>query len=90
MLQFEHITKSYKTKQILRDINLTIPKGQFVAIIGESGCGKTTLLKMINRLIKPTSGAIYIDGKNIQTINEVAPVSYTHLDVYKRQIVFKA
>ncbi len=72
MLQFEHITKSYKTKQILRDINLTIPKGQFVAIIGESGCGKTTLLKMINRLIKPTSGAIYIDGKNIQTINEVA------------------
>ncbi len=40
MLQFEHITKSYKTKQILRDINLTIPKGQFVAIIGESGCGK--------------------------------------------------
>ena len=72
MLQFEHIAKSYKTKQILRDINLTIPKGQFVAIIGESGCGKTTLLKMINRLIKPTSGAIYINGENIQTMNEVA------------------
>ncbi len=42
-----------------------------ITIIGESGCGKTTLLKMINRLIKPTSGSIYIDGKNIKSIDEI-------------------
>lgn len=71
MLRFENISKSYKTKQVLKNINLTIPKGQFVAIIGESGCGKTTLLKMINRLIKPTSGAIYISDQNIEDIKEV-------------------
>ena len=45
MLQFEHIAKSYKTKQILRDINLTIPKGQFVAIIEKGDVEKTLFMK---------------------------------------------
>ncbi|MCG4734448.1 ATP-binding cassette domain-containing protein, partial [Casaltella massiliensis] len=45
--------------------------GNLVAIIGESGCGKTTLLKMINRLIKPSSGKIYIDEKDISKIDPI-------------------
>lgn len=67
MIRFENVTKRYKAKQVLKEINLTIEKGKLVTIIGESGCGKTTLLKMINRLIKPSSGFIYINNKN--TIN---------------------
>ena len=54
MIKFEKITKRYKSKQVLKEINLTIEEGKLVTIIGESGCGKTTLLKMINRLIKPS------------------------------------
>ncbi|MBU3804561.1 MAG: ABC transporter ATP-binding protein [Candidatus Cellulosilyticum pullistercoris] len=72
MIRFENISKHYKTKQVLNHINFSIQKGQLVAIIGGSGCGKTTLLKMINRLIKPTSGSIYIGGKNIKHMDEVA------------------
>lgn len=72
MIQFESITKTYKTKQVLSDISLKIDKGSLVAIIGESGCGKTTLLKMINRLVKITTGTIRIEGKDIQEMDEVA------------------
>lgn len=71
MIRFERISKRYKTKKVLNEITFTIKSGNLVAIIGESGCGKTTLLKMINRLIKPTSGAIYIDDKSISSIDEV-------------------
>lgn len=71
MIEFKNISKGYKNKKILKGINLNIEKGKLITIIGESGCGKTTLLKMINRLIKPSSGAIYIDGKNIKSIDEV-------------------
>lgn len=71
MIRFEKVTKRYKSKQVLKEINLTIEKGNLITIIGESGCGKTTLLKMINRLIKPSSGFIYINDKKIQSIDEV-------------------
>lgn len=72
MIQFERISKRYKTKQVLNEVTFTIKSGSLVAVIGESGCGKTTLLKMINRLIKPTSGTISIDGKSINSMDEVA------------------
>ena len=72
MIRFEHVSKKFKANQVLNDINLSIKKGDLVAIIGESGCGKTTLLKMINRLIKQTSGSIYIDDKDIRNMDDVA------------------
>lgn len=72
MIHFEQISKSYKTKKVLNQVTFSIKDGSLVAIIGESGCGKTTLLKMVNRLIKPTSGKIYIDDKDISTMDEVA------------------
>lgn len=72
MIQFERISKRYKTKQVLNEVTFTIKSGSLVAVIGESGCGKTTLLKMINCLIKPTSGMISIDGKSINSMDEVA------------------
>lgn len=65
MIEFKNITKRYKDATVLSDISFEIPTGKLVAIIGASGCGKTTTLKMINRLIEPTSGNIFIDGNDI-------------------------
>ncbi|WP_291565593.1 MULTISPECIES: ABC transporter ATP-binding protein [unclassified Clostridium] len=71
MIEFKNIKKSYKDTSVLKNISLKIDKGEFVVFIGSSGCGKTTLLKMINKLIKPTSGEIFIDGKNIESENPI-------------------
>ena len=65
MIEFKNVNKSFNGKSILKDINITIEKGQLVVFIGPSGCGKTTTLKMINKLLTPTSGEILIDGENI-------------------------
>ncbi|WP_033168566.1 ABC transporter ATP-binding protein [Clostridium sp. KNHs205] len=67
MIVFENVTKSFKEHQVLSNISFQIKKGDLVAFIGESGCGKTTTLKMINRLVKPTSGRILINGDSIET-----------------------
>lgn len=65
LIEFKNVRKDFKNKTILKDITLKINRGELVAIIGSSGCGKTTTLKMINRLIKPTSGKIFINGEDI-------------------------
>lgn len=67
MIRFQQITKSFKDKKVLKGITFEIQKGHLVAFIGESGCGKTTTLKMINRLVKPTSGTILINGVDIES-----------------------
>ena len=71
MIQFEHVTKSYGKAIILKDLNFTIPDGQFVILIGPSGCGKTTTMKLINRLLEPDSGIISINGKDIRLQDKV-------------------
>ena len=71
MIEFQNIYKSYKDKKILENINLVIEDNSIVVLIGESGCGKTTTLKMINRLIEPTKGKIMINGKNIKKTNPI-------------------
>jgi len=65
MIKFANVTKKYKNQEVLHGIDLEIPKGKLISIIGSSGCGKTTMLKMINRLVPITSGTISINGKNI-------------------------
>ena len=65
MIEIKNIVKNAGEKVILDDISLTIESGSFVVLIGPSGCGKTTTLKLLNKLIEPTSGEIYIDGKPI-------------------------
>ena len=59
-IRFEHVNKSYGNREILKDFNLEIRKGEFLTIIGSSGSGKTTVLKLINGLISPTFGIIYV------------------------------
>ncbi|MBR1844858.1 MAG: ATP-binding cassette domain-containing protein [Lachnospiraceae bacterium] len=73
MIEFRHLSKTYKTadKEIvaLEDINLTINDGEIYGIIGLSGAGKSTLVRCINLLEKPTSGKVFIDGKDITILD---------------------
>ena len=69
MIKFENITKNYDNEQVLKNINFTIEKGEFFVLVGASGSGKTTILKMINRLHEPSTGQIYINGKDIRKYN---------------------
>jgi len=71
MIKLENISKNFKKTKVLHDISFEIKKGDFVVLIGPSGCGKTTTLKMINKLIKPSSGKITIEGKDISKIDPV-------------------
>ncbi|MEA4965868.1 MAG: ABC transporter ATP-binding protein [Oscillospiraceae bacterium] len=71
-IEFSHVSKSYEKTQVLRDISLTIRHGEFITIIGVSGCGKTTMLKMINALIAPDEGQIFVRGKDIAGTDQIA------------------
>lgn len=62
-IEYKNICMSYNGKNIIENFNLEIEKGEFVTIIGSSGCGKTTILKMVNKLIVPTSGNIIVCGE---------------------------
>jgi osmoprotectant transport system ATP-binding protein len=69
IVEFRHVTKRYnpgeKGPGAVNDLSFTVPAGKVCVLVGPSGCGKTTSLKMVNRLIEPTSGEILIDGRNI-------------------------
>lgn len=65
MIEFIDVNKNFGEYHIIKNLSLKIEKGKITVIIGSSGCGKTTTLKMINKLILPTSGKIYIDGEDI-------------------------
>lgn len=71
MIRFENVRKQYGDTIALKDISFHIEPGEFVVLIGPSGCGKTTTLKSINRLIIPEGGKIYVDGKDISTVDPV-------------------
>jgi osmoprotectant transport system ATP-binding protein len=70
-IEFKQVCKQYEDTLVVKNLNLVIPKGKIVVIVGPSGCGKTTTMKMINRLIEPTSGQIYIEGQNIFDVDAV-------------------
>jgi osmoprotectant transport system ATP-binding protein len=67
MIKLKNVTKIYPRAQspAVKDLSLDVPRGETCVLIGPSGCGKTTSLKMINRLIEPTSGDIFVDDNNI-------------------------
>lgn len=70
IIRFDHVSKSYGEHHILSEFCLDINKGEFLTVIGSSGSGKTTMLKMINGLLSPTLGTIYVDGKDISKENQ--------------------
>lgn len=65
LLECKHLCKKFDDKVILDDINLIIPKGKIIGLLGKNGVGKTTLIKLINDLLTPTSGEILFNGKSI-------------------------
>lgn len=65
MIRIENLNKNFGDKQVLKNINLEIKEGEVVALIGPSGSGKSTLIRCIDYLEEPTSGDIYINGKNL-------------------------
>ena len=62
LLECKHLCKKFQDKQILNDINITIPRGKIIGLLGKNGTGKTTLIKLINDLLTPTSGEVLING----------------------------
>ncbi|HBC2898843.1 TPA: betaine/proline/choline family ABC transporter ATP-binding protein, partial [Enterococcus faecalis] len=69
---FQHVSKFYKGGKVaVDDINLSFDKGEFICFIGTSGSGKTTSMRMLNRMTDPSKGKILIDGQDIQKINPV-------------------
>ncbi len=80
MIQADNLVKIYKTKDIevlaLQGLDLTVEKGELVAIIGNSGSGKSTFLNMIGGLDKPSAGKLFVDGKNLFTLTEKELVEY--------------
>ncbi|WP_421022436.1 ABC transporter ATP-binding protein [Limosilactobacillus fermentum] len=70
-IEFEHVVKRFGQTTVIPDLSFTINKGEFVTVLGSSGSGKTTTLKMINGLWQPTSGTVKIGGKELTEHNQV-------------------
>ena len=72
-IEFKNVSKTFRGAgyPAVNDVSLTVNEGEFVTILGSSGCGKTTLLKMVNRLYEPDSGSIILFGEDISTVDVV-------------------
>ena len=83
LVKCTNVNKNFGDKEILRDINLTIPRGKIIGLLGKNGTGKSTLIKLLNDLLTPTSGEILINGEKVG-VNSKRIISYlperTYLD----------
>ena len=71
IIEFKNVSKTYDDNTVLKDFNLNIEKGEFLTVIGTSGSGKTTMLKMINSLIEPSGGDIFVNGINNKDVDRI-------------------
>src|SRR5688572_9292180 len=70
LIELHDLSIAFGRQQVLREIGLSVPRQQTLAIIGESGCGKTVLLKIILGLLQPTGGYVIFDGQRIDQLSE--------------------
>ena len=70
-IRFCSVGKKYNGIEVLKDLSFSIAKGELITVIGSSGCGKTTMLKLINGLLTPDTGKIYINDENIGETNQI-------------------
>jgi osmoprotectant transport system ATP-binding protein len=68
-VEYKKISMSYGDKVIIEGFELSVDEGEFITIIGSSGCGKTTILKMVNGLIEPTKGEVFVHGKDTKSLD---------------------
>lgn len=68
-ISFVNVSKAYGNNLVLNNFNLSVNKGEFLTIIGSSGCGKTTILKLINGLLAPDSGTVYVNNQDISKVD---------------------
>jgi osmoprotectant transport system ATP-binding protein len=67
-VEFRHVSKQYGPQGAVNDLSLLVPAGDICVLVGPSGCGKTTSLKMVNRLVEPSSGQVLIDGQDVMSV----------------------
>ena len=83
LVKCNNLCKEFDNKKILKDVNLTIPRGKIIGLLGKNGMGKTTLIKLINDLLTPTSGEVLINGEK-PNVNSKKIIAYlperTYLD----------
>lgn len=70
LIGLERASVAFHSQRVLRDITFAVPRGQTLVIVGESGCGKTVLLKLLVRLLAPTSGRVIFDGQDLALLRE--------------------
>lgn len=92
LLECKHLYKEFDNKPILKDINLKIPRGKIIGLLGKNGMGKTTLIKLINDLLVPTSGEILINGekpgvKSKEIISYLPERTYLDKDMTIKQVL---
>jgi len=68
MIEVHQLTKRFDHMPVVRDVSFAVPAGELLVLVGGSGCGKTTTLKMINRLIEPTSGTVLIERRDVSAL----------------------
>lgn len=81
MIQVLNIHKSFGDLEVLKGVNLSITKGEIVAIIGKSGAGKTTLLQLIGTLDRPTKGQVLIDGTDVFELNDTQLAAFRNKNI---------
>ena len=76
LLEYRSVSKSYGDRTVLKDINLTIPRGRIIGLLGKNGAGKTTLIKLANDLLQPTSGEVLVEGnRSASLVKSKFPIS---------------
>jgi osmoprotectant transport system ATP-binding protein len=72
MIRLDSVSKRYPDGTVaVHELSLSVPRGELVVLVGPSGCGKTTTMKMVNRLVEPTGGQIFVDGREIMSVDPV-------------------